>query len=678
MIVMKKSILGQKSMVYRCGRRTALALLCTILTFAASAQRDIFKAEVSGAFAAVNSNDFALPDDPSLFAAGGRFQVNWGRAWQAGLHIGHFNFGEAAELERSYAGLSLAYLWDNGTLLRQRALLAPYHLIDLGYFGAADIEGGNVTGSSAAAGIENGIKIRTGDRFTVRIAHAVYRELDSRGFDETLGSDGISLWRVGIGYHFGAVRANFDGPRFDASARFDKGSVPEASIRPVLSVALPEKMTETPAPPEPKPSFADSARTEPEVSAQDPAVSRRDTVFIVSRDTVYLDSLGQRRFVDRRDDSLYINLQQRVNYLEGLAAGLSRRDTLTVLREDAPVSREEAQPAASKAAAEPEGKSARSEETEARPEEKSTAEKRTYATDPAIIASMERQEELIRTQNRILSELAGRRTEVNVEAPRERRRPQVAPTVAIPLGGGGDRGESERIANLEKEVRELRAMLLGSTAFAVKQDSLNTADSAAVATTDTRDLELTPDSLSADTAARTEAKAETGTGTAQDSLLAQAESISARADSIAKVNIRKAEERRAAEKVTEEAAQPYSDFDSEPSSNHSAQRAASYPAVFKFGLNRDDVDENYAALFDEVAADMKADPESVAEITGFTDSSGNAEYNRQLSKRRAENIKRRLTARGIDASRLRIRGEGADRAEEKWNPGDRRVEIFLK
>lgn len=49
------------------------------------------------------------------------------------------------------------------------------------------------------------------------------------------------------------------------------------------------------------------------------------------------------------------------------------------------------------------------------------------------------------------------------------------------------------------------------------------------------------------------------------------------------------------------------------------------------------------------------------EITGHTDNSGNAAYNRQLSENRARSVFDYLVKRGIDSNRLRFSGAGADK-----------------
>lgn len=65
-------------------------------------------------------------------------------------------------------------------------------------------------------------------------------------------------------------------------------------------------------------------------------------------------------------------------------------------------------------------------------------------------------------------------------------------------------------------------------------------------------------------------------------------------------------------------------------------------------------------------------------VAGHTDASGNAGYNRQLSLRRAESVKRYLVAHGVNPARLESAGYGKDRPltpGEPDNPANRRVEI---
>ncbi len=72
------------------------------------------------------------------------------------------------------------------------------------------------------------------------------------------------------------------------------------------------------------------------------------------------------------------------------------------------------------------------------------------------------------------------------------------------------------------------------------------------------------------------------------------------------------------------------------------------------------IDQSSAAEVDNIAAIMKAYPGVNVRVDGHTDSTGNADSNMQLSQARAEAVKGRLIAQGIDASRLSAKGFGQD------------------
>jgi OmpA-OmpF porin, OOP family len=67
------------------------------------------------------------------------------------------------------------------------------------------------------------------------------------------------------------------------------------------------------------------------------------------------------------------------------------------------------------------------------------------------------------------------------------------------------------------------------------------------------------------------------------------------------------------------------------------------------------------ALLDRAVTVLKEYPEIRLEISGHTDSRGKADYNRDLSQRRADAVRGFFIASGIDAGRLTAIGYGADR-----------------
>ena len=79
---------------------------------------------------------------------------------------------------------------------------------------------------------------------------------------------------------------------------------------------------------------------------------------------------------------------------------------------------------------------------------------------------------------------------------------------------------------------------------------------------------------------------------------------------------------------------------------------------------------------------MKANPETTATLTGYTDSIGNKDYNMKLSKDRAETVYKILIASGIDESRLSYKGGGiddsVDKSSDEARQMTRRVKFELK
>ena len=103
-----------------------------------------------------------------------------------------------------------------------------------------------------------------------------------------------------------------------------------------------------------------------------------------------------------------------------------------------------------------------------------------------------------------------------------------------------------------------------------------------------------------------------------------------------------------------------------------------------FDLNSDTIKPEGRAELDALVADIRklSNVERI-EIAGHTDSTGNAEYNRQLSMRRANAVKNYLIDKGIDPRIMTTIGYGEDKpiasnATREGRARNRRVEITLR
>ncbi len=84
----------------------------------------------------------------------------------------------------------------------------------------------------------------------------------------------------------------------------------------------------------------------------------------------------------------------------------------------------------------------------------------------------------------------------------------------------------------------------------------------------------------------------------------------------------------------------------------------------------------------EVVRFLRENPKVRVEVEGHTDSVGRADYNLQLSQRRAEAVRSFLVEQGVDPSRLTARGYGSNRpvADNRTETGraqNRRVELLF-
>ncbi len=100
-----------------------------------------------------------------------------------------------------------------------------------------------------------------------------------------------------------------------------------------------------------------------------------------------------------------------------------------------------------------------------------------------------------------------------------------------------------------------------------------------------------------------------------------------------------------------------------------------------FATNSAELKGANGSILEVLAGLLKSDPALKVQITGHTDSTGDATANQALSQRRAEAVKQALVEKyGVDGGRLTAKGYGAeqpvaDNATEAGRAVNRRVEI---
>jgi outer membrane protein OmpA-like peptidoglycan-associated protein len=107
------------------------------------------------------------------------------------------------------------------------------------------------------------------------------------------------------------------------------------------------------------------------------------------------------------------------------------------------------------------------------------------------------------------------------------------------------------------------------------------------------------------------------------------------------------------------------------------------PGNITFATDSAEIVSNFYAPLNNLGSSFKQFNQNSIEIVGFTDSTGSRQHNMDLSQRRAQSVANYLTAQGVDASRLSIRGAGPDQpiasnATADGRAQNRRVEVNLR
>lgn len=113
------------------------------------------------------------------------------------------------------------------------------------------------------------------------------------------------------------------------------------------------------------------------------------------------------------------------------------------------------------------------------------------------------------------------------------------------------------------------------------------------------------------------------------------------------------------------------------------QTAEYGPYFVFFGFDSSAIDRDGAAIVGEVADDFAASGQTRLLLTGHTDRAGASAYNKRLSKRRVEAVRKALIERGVPESQITVGpdGEGQpliDTADGVREAQNRRVEIHFE
>ncbi|MGN6648583.1 OmpA family protein [Trinickia sp.] len=107
------------------------------------------------------------------------------------------------------------------------------------------------------------------------------------------------------------------------------------------------------------------------------------------------------------------------------------------------------------------------------------------------------------------------------------------------------------------------------------------------------------------------------------------------------------------------------------------------PSNVTFATDSYQINPQLYPTLNELATQMAQNPQVVAQIQGYTDSTGSASHNQTLSVNRAQSVATYLSQRGVQPDRLQAQGFGpsnpiADNNTAAGREQNRRVEIYLR
>ena len=106
------------------------------------------------------------------------------------------------------------------------------------------------------------------------------------------------------------------------------------------------------------------------------------------------------------------------------------------------------------------------------------------------------------------------------------------------------------------------------------------------------------------------------------------------------------------------------------------------PSDITFGVDQDAIKPAFYSVLNSVGLVLQKYKQTLVDVYGHTDSTGNDEHNFDLSQRRALSVANYLSAQGVDSRRFAVTGFGetkpiASNATAQGRAANRRVEIQL-
>ena len=108
-----------------------------------------------------------------------------------------------------------------------------------------------------------------------------------------------------------------------------------------------------------------------------------------------------------------------------------------------------------------------------------------------------------------------------------------------------------------------------------------------------------------------------------------------------------------------------------------------FPSNVTFAVDRAEIQPQFYGTLNQVAGTLRQYEQTLVDVAGHTDSTGDANYNQGLSERRASSVASYLTSQGVFPGRIISGGFGETRpvatnATPEGRQANRRVEIVIR